>query len=93
MCSQVVVNAVDGATEYVATDETMGTDPIGLGEETLIIVDGVRLATRASSKQWRDQVLRYVPFDGTKALEDAGQLLKAIGIEPSVPAAFRARCP
>ena len=32
MCSQVVVNAVDGATEYVATDETMGMDPNGLGE-------------------------------------------------------------
>ena len=84
---------MDGVTEYIATDDVMGMDPNGLGEETLVIVGGVRLAKRASSKQWRDQVLRFVPFNGTDAIEDAGQLLKAIGIEPSVPAAFRARCP
>ena len=69
-----------------------GDDPNGFADEELIVVGGVRLAKRASSNHWKDQVLKYVPLTGDDELS-LESLLESIGEPMVVPRALRARCP
>ena len=61
----------------------------GLSEEHVMIGGAVRLAKRASAKQWRDQVLEYIPM-GDHTIET---LLELIHVPNDTPLELCARCP
>ena len=74
----------------IVSDDTVGKDPNGLGEETLLIAGAVKLAKRASSKQWKDQVLK---FHAIQRGMGPAALLALIGITTTVEAHMQAHCP
>ena len=82
-----------GGQTYYASNDTHGADPNGLHEECILFAGAGVLANRQTPKQWKDQLLKFIPVQSSAAvLESVEPMLDAVGLSAG-PVVDQARCP